>query len=198
MRTLLDLIQEFAVLDEAKTLAGGRLPPDSERRREELKAFYDLLMAQDGLCENPAGRFTADDIRRTVVARNRLRVRTDMEIVVGREADLEGVRVANLSCGGVLLLSDSCFEKGCGLTLYLVNVTRGDSILPAEGEVVWLGDRGSGNGYRYRMGIRFVAIKDSTRMSLDSFVVESLENQLLSLDRSALDEEFVRREGIQL
>jgi hypothetical protein len=199
MRTLLDLIQEFAILNDAKTLADGILPPDQEERWAELKVFYDLLMAQDGLCENPASRFSAEDIRRTVTCRRRLRVRTDMEIVVELNSDVHSVRVGNLSCGGVLLLGDASLEAGSPLTLYLVNLSRGESILPASGEVVWIADRGeTTETYRYRMGIRFVSIDESALTSLDSFVVDSLENQLLSLDRGRLDPQFLDREQIRL
>ncbi len=66
MKTLLDLIQEFAVLNEAKTLAKGVLPPDSEERWQELKEFYDLLMAQEDYCERPASRYSAEEIRQSI------------------------------------------------------------------------------------------------------------------------------------
>ena len=73
MKTLLDLIQEFAVLNEAKTLARGVLPPDSEERWRELKKFYDLLMVQEDYCERPACRCSIEEIRQGISARVRLR-----------------------------------------------------------------------------------------------------------------------------
>ena len=66
MKTLLHLIQEWADLSEAKTLAGGVLPPDDEARWNELREFYELLMTQDGLSANPVARHSAAEIRSAV------------------------------------------------------------------------------------------------------------------------------------
>jgi hypothetical protein len=199
VKTLLDLIQEYATLSEAKTLAGGVLPPESENRWSELNKFYDLLMLQDGYCAQPASRFTADNIRQTVSTRSRLRVHTDMEIVVIRESDYHRARVGNLSCGGVLLLCDSLLDIASRVTLNLANITRGEGVVPADGDVVWLADRGSTNGtFRYRMGLSFIDLGQSGQQRLDTLVVDSLENKLLSLSRDALDAEFVRREQLVL
>ena len=199
MRTLLDVIQEWAALNDAKTVAGGTLPPPDEKRWEELKSFYDLLLAQEGLCDKPASRFSADDIRNTVTTRDRLRVNTDMEVVVNKNGTVERAQVGNLSCGGVLLFCNTPFEKGNGLTIHLANVTRGAGVLPAEGEIVWLADQGSSDmTFRYKLGARFLDLGYTERNSLDYFVVDSLENKLLSLSRDALDPEFLRREQIIL
>ncbi len=199
MRTLLDVIQEWAALNDAKTVAGGTLPPAEEKRWEDLRTFYDFVMAQEGLCEKPASRFSADDIRSTVTTRDRLRVNTDMEIVVIKNGTAERAQVRNLSCGGVLLLCDTPFDKGHGLTVQLASVARGAGILPAESEVVWLVDQGvSDLSFRYKMGARFLDLGHTERTSLDYFVVDSLENKLLSLRRDALDPEFLRREQIVL
>ena len=62
MKTVLDLVQEFASLDDTKTRSGGILPPPSERRWAEVKAFYDLVMVQSGLPERRGRRFTASEI----------------------------------------------------------------------------------------------------------------------------------------
>jgi hypothetical protein len=199
MKTLLDVMQEYAALNDAKTLGGGVLPRADEERWAELKEFYDLLMAQEGLSDRPAGRFTADDIRQTVTTRARLRVNTDMEIVVVQKATVDRAHVGNLSCGGVLLLCDTPFGKGGSLTLHLTNIARGAGILPADSEVAWLDDQGpSDTTFRYKIGIRFLALGESERNSLDSFVVDTLENKLLSLSRDALDPEFLRREQLVL
>ena len=199
MRTLLDLIQEYAVLSEAKTLAGGILPPQDEQRWGELKRFYELLMAQQGLHPQPASRFTASDIRTTVTARQRLRVSTDLEIVVVHGETMARARIDNLSCGGVLLLCDSPLEKGGSLTLHLANISRGVGTMATNGEVVWLADRGSsGVSFRYKFGTRFLSLQEPEQQTLDSFVVDSLENKLLSLGRDSLDPAFLSREGITL
>ena len=199
MRTLLDVIQEWAALNDAKTLAGGTLPPPGEKRWEELKSFYEFVMAQEGLCEKPASHFSADDIRSTVTTRERLRVNTDMEIVVVKNGTVDRAQVGNLSCGGVLLLCDTPFDKGKGVTVQLASVTRGAGVLPAESEIVWLVDQGSSDlTFRYKMGARFLDLGHTERNSLDYFVVDSLENKLLSLRRDALDPEFLLREQIVL
>jgi hypothetical protein len=199
MRTLLDVIQEWAALNDAKTVAGGTLHPADEKRWEDLKSFYDFLMAQEGLCDKPASRFSADDIRNTVTTRDRLRVNTDMEIVVIKNGTVDRAQVRNLSCGGVLLLCETPFEKGNGLTVHLANVTRGAGVLPAESEIVWLADQGNSDmTFRYKLGARFLDLGHTERNSLDYFVVDSLENKLLSLSRDALDPEFLRREQIVL
>ena len=154
MKTLLDLIQEWAVLSDAKTVAGGVLPPDDEARWNELREFYELLMAQDGLPAHPVARYSAGEIRKAVSKRSRLRVRTDLEIVVMKESEVHFARVGNLSCGGVLLLSDSGFDVGMGVLLHLANVSRGAEVLPTNGTIVWRADSGSRNGtFRYRMGV---------------------------------------------
>lgn len=199
-KTLLHLIQEYATLNEAKTLAGGRLPESkAEARWAELKDFYGLLMAQDGLCAQPASRFTAGQIRETISTRKRLRVHTDMEIVADQAGSFQRAKVANLSCGGVLLLCDEGLSKEAPLTLHLANVARGDGVLPTEGRIVWQADSGQKNGtFRYRMGIQFLGVGPAEERSLDTFVVDSLENKLLSLSREALDEDFLRREDVRL
>lgn len=198
MTTLLDLIQEWAALNEAKTEAGGVLPPEQEARWNDLREFYDRLMEQDGLCAQPVARYSARDIRRKVSRRSRLRVRTDLEIVVTKDDEVHFARVANLSCGGVLLLSDSGFDVGSEVLLHLANVSRGAEVMPTAGTVVWSADSGSTNGtFRYRMGVQFAGLGEKETKSLDSYVVDSLETKLLSLSREALPRTFVEREGLE-
>jgi Tfp pilus assembly protein PilZ len=197
MTTLLDLIQEWASLNEAKTEAGGVLPPKDEERWNELREFYELLMEQDGLCAQPLARYSASQIRRAISNRSRLRVRTDLEIVVMKDSEVHFARVGNLSCGGVLLLSDSGFETGTQVLLHLANVSRGAEVLPTRGDIVWSADSGSTNGtFRYRMGVQFADLGEKEERSLDAYVVDSLETKLLSLSRDALPKELVEREGL--
>ena len=187
MATLLDLIQEWAALSEAKTLAGGTLPESDEARWNQLREFYEHLMAQDGLSAQPAARYSAGEIRQTVETRSRLRVRSDLEIVVMTSSEVH------------LLLSDSEFGIGSGVMLHLANVSRGAEVLPTEGTIVWLADSGKSNGtFRYRMGVQFAGLGPKEERSLDQYVVDSLETKLLSLSRDALDEEFVLREKLKL
>ena len=200
MKTLLDLIQEWAILSEAKSLARGVLPLDDEARWKELMEFYELLMAQDGLCAHPAVRYSAAEIRKVVSTRSRLRVRTDLEIMVMKDSEVHFARVGNLSCGGVLLLSDSSFEIGTVVLLHLANVSRGAEVLPTNGEIVWSADSGSsGSGtFRYRMGVQFAGLGAKEEESLDAYVVDCLETKLLSVSRDTLSSEFVKREGLAL
>ena len=199
MKTLIDLIQEFAVLNEAKTLARGVLPPDSEERWQELKKFYDLLMAQEGYCESPASRYSTEEIRQGISARSRLRVRTEMEGIVQKESDYASASIGNLSCGGVLLKCDTAFEAGTQLNLHLTNIERGEGAIVTQGDVVWLANGAAAeSGPRYRMGFRFASLENDIRNKLDSYVVESIEKRLLSLPVNKLDPEFLRREQLEL
>jgi hypothetical protein len=199
VKTLLDLIQEYATLNEAKTLARGVLPKAQEIRWHELKRFYDMLMAQNGLAREPAGRFTADQIRENVAARARLRVQTDLEIVVARESEYHRARVGNLSRGGVLLYCDHGFEVESRLTLHMANVARDESALPTEGRVAWRSEGAqASDSFRYRLGVEFQGLGPDAERTLDSFVVDSLETKLLCLGRESLDADFMRREQLAL
>ena len=53
MNTVLDLIGEFGLLNDAKGIWGEKFPPESERRWRELKDFYDLLMSKSGIGPRP-------------------------------------------------------------------------------------------------------------------------------------------------
>jgi hypothetical protein len=199
MKTLIDLIQEFAVLNEAKTLARGVLPPDSEERWQELKEFYDLLMVQEGYCERPACRCSIEEIRQGISARARLRVRTEMEAIVQKESDYLSTSIGNLSCGGVLLKCDTAFEVGTRLTLHLTNIERGEEVIVTQGDVVW---QATGvpteSGPRCRMGFCFATLENTIRNKLDSYVVESIKKRLLSLPVNKLAPEFLSREQLEL
>jgi hypothetical protein len=198
MKTLLDLIQEFAVLNDAKTLGGGILPPVDEKRWQELKNFYDLLMEQEGFCERPVARFTAEDIRRQITNRIRLRVRTDIEAVVQHQSDFTTAHIGNLSCGGALLLCDNLFDIGALLNVHLTQIQRRDGIIWVDGEVVWHQNGGVKSCPRYKMGVRFTKLEKDDWARLDNYVVENIETRLLSLRSDALSPEFVNREQLAL
>jgi hypothetical protein len=193
-KNVLDLLQEYASLNDNKTVRGGNLSPEGENRWAELKSFYDLLMEQKGLPTVVRWRYTHVDIREAVVPRARLRVRTEIEIVVLCEKQYHFTRVVNLSCGGVLLAASTPFEPGARLKLYLTAISAVDM---TDGEVVWSAESGSFDKiWRYKVGIRFVNLSESVRQRLDSFVVETLEKQLLALDPNKLDPHFVHREKL--
>ncbi len=197
MKTVLDLVQEFASLDDTKSRSGGILRPPSERRWAEVKAFYDLVMVQSGLPERRGRRFTALEIDQRVVPRARLRVRVEIDLAVLHQAEYRSARVMDLSCGGILLVSGAAFEVGSRLTLNLANI--GEAFRDTEGDVVWHGVPDSAQSMlAHRMGICFVALPETGTAKLDSFVVEILEQKLLALDPMSLDADFVRREGLIL
>lgn len=196
MKTLLDLIQEFAVLNDAKTLGGGILPPVEERRWRVLKEFYDTLMVQEGFREQPVARFSADEIRKHVSSRLRLRVRTDMEVAVQHQTDFLSGRVGNLSCGGALLMCDDFIDVGARVTLHLTHIDRREGVLWVNGDVVWQRNGGPETGPRYQLGIRFVGLEKNDWAKLDSYVVENIEHRILSLRADALHPEFVQAEQL--
>ncbi|HEY7820265.1 MAG TPA: PilZ domain-containing protein, partial [Vicinamibacteria bacterium] len=198
VKTLLDLIQEFATLNEAKTLGRGSLPRPQESRWSELKRFYDMLMAQNGLARDPASPFTAAQIRERVAARGRLRVQTDLEIVVAQGAEYHRARVGNISRGGAMLHCDHPFEVGSGIALHMANVAREAGALPDEGRVAWRADCRAEDSYRFRLGVEFRGVGAEEDRTLDSFVVDTLESKLLCLGRDSLDADFLKKESLRL
>ncbi len=201
MKTLLDLTREYAGLHDAKTLAGGMLPPESEKRWIELKQFYDQLMVHTGLPSRTTScRFTVNDIRQQITNRTKLRVRADMEIAVMCQDEYHTGLAVNLSCGGMLLACNTLFDIDSRFLLYLADIGTGAGFLDVNGEVAWRNDLENGDDLRFRhsMGVRFVELSEATQARLDHFVVETLENQFLSLDPGTLNPDFVRREQLVL
>ena len=194
MKNLLELTQEFAALDDAKTVQGGRLNPSFERRWKELKNFYEVLMSQTGVIKRSRRRFSAAEVRRTIVNRSRLRVRAEIEIAIKWSTQYDSAKIMNLSCGGALLATKTEFQPNCRLELTLGPI--GTSLLTGA-DVVWCARRGSGESrFPYKTGVRFLQLQELERKRLDSFVVETIERQLLSFDPVVLDPGFVAREQI--
>ena len=82
MNTVLDLIGEFGLLNDAKGIWGEKFPPESERRWRELKDFYDLLMSKSGIGPRPVTRrFKPKEVEEKVTARERLRVPLENEMI---------------------------------------------------------------------------------------------------------------------
>jgi uncharacterized protein (TIGR02266 family) len=201
MKTVLDLIGEFATLNDVKVRCGGALPPGSEQRWEELKSFYDLLMAQNGLSRRPVTkRFSTSDIRDQVRSRDRLRVPVELDMIMNKDDDYVTVQVINLSRGGVFLASEKLFPVGTHLTLYLANSYGGsDAMFEAKGEVVWVSEFGiEETDLPKGMGVRFLGDQDEVRHQLDSFVLETLEIRLSGVDANSLTPDFVAREKLDL
>lgn len=201
MKTVLDLIGEFAALNDAKVRHGGTLSPDSEHRWEELKSFYDLLMAQNGLSRRPVTkRFSTSDIRKSVTSRERLRVPVELDMILRIDGDYLTVQVINISRGGVFLASDRLFPAGTRMTLFIANAYgEGDALFEAEGQVVWNSEYGIAESNLPRgMGVRFLGDQREIRHQLDSFVIETLEMRLSGVDANALAPDFISREDLDL
>ena len=144
MKTVLDLIGEFAVLNDAKVMWGGRLPDEAEQRWEELKDFYDLLMSKSGVGPRPVTRqFSAKDIEEKVTSRERLRVPFEMDMIFRADEEFHAAKGVNVSRGGLYLSSPLILPVSTTVTVYLASsdVTH-ESLLEAPGEVVWANDEG--------------------------------------------------------
>ena len=201
MKTVLDLIGEFAALHDEKVRRGGTLSPGEEKRWLELKEFYELLMSQNGLNRRPVTRrFSADDIRRRVTSRDRLRVPAELDMVLRHRGDYQTVQVLNISRGGVFLGADTLYPVGSRLTLFVANAHRGgEALFEADGEVAWITERGVPESDLPRgMGIRFVGSQEKIQEELDLFVIDTLERRLSGVDAMALAPDFVIREKIDL
>ena len=186
-------------MSEVRTLAGGALSDSDNARWHELKSFYELLMAQQGFCAHPAGRYSAHEIRRTVGTRARLRVHAEIDTIAVNSSDTHVVRISNVSCGGVLLLSGAQGGSDPALLLHIDSFSRRGDVPPVISQVVWSADSGSEHGdFRYRLGVQFLELGSKESTMLDDRVVESLETKLLSLPRDALSREFIEREGLVL
>ena len=106
MNTVLDLIGEFGVLNDAKGIWGGKLPPEAEQRWEELKSFYDLLMSKNGVGPRPVTRrFTAREVEEKVTARERLRVPLEHDMFFRADSEFHTAMGVNLSRGGLFVTS---------------------------------------------------------------------------------------------
>jgi hypothetical protein len=100
----------------------------------------------------------------------------------------------------VLFACDTFFDVDTQFLLFMANIGNGDGFLGVNGEVVWRTEflEGEERDLQHRMGIRFLDVPEKTEARLDDFVVETLENQLLSLDPRTLDPGFVEKEQLVL
>jgi hypothetical protein len=197
MKTVIHLLREFGTLLEAK-LKKGKLSPKSEKRFQELKKFYDGLMDENGVSQGTVTwRYAASELREQLQRRKHLRVPMAVDIVFEHDGEFLSGRVANLSCAGAFLTSDTILETGSALTLYLSNIGRcSDGVMTIEGEVVWHRKDGESEDLN-GMGIHFVNVPEDIQRYLDSFVLETLEKHLCALGSDALDPGFLEREKIK-
>ena len=184
MKTVLNLIGEFGALNDAKVRNGGTLPPEDEKRWAELKAFYEVLMAQSGLdLDREAPPITASDIREQLTDRERIRVPVEVPVVFQQGKQHHSGKVVNLSRGGTFIASEHLPEVGSHLTVYIPQVgSTSEEVLEIESEVVWLTKRGVPEIELPRgIGVQFTEYPTNAREKLDSFVVETIARKLSSL-----------------
>lgn len=202
MKTVLDLIGEFASINDEKVRCGGKLPPDWERRWSELKSFYELLMTGNESPRRPLSRrFTADDIRVRVRDRERLRVPFALDVVLKCEDGYYAGEVVNLSRGGAFVSSQRILPADSPLILFLANPYVGKArLFEAEGEVIWANEGSAEREHSRGMGVRFHKDGESGSVGyhLDCIIVDTLERQLSGVDSSAITPYFLERECLLL
>lgn len=200
MKTVLDLIGEFAILNDAKVSWGGRLPPGAEERWEELKNFYDLLMSYPPLGNRPVTRrFSKDDISAGLPSRDRLRVPQESDILFQIGGEYHTGTLVNLSRGGVFIETPNLLPVRADLKVYVASVRSTDeALLEVAAEVAWVTERGIPNSVPKGMGIAFPARAPAVERRLDSMVIETLERHLSGLDATCLAPDFVVRERLTL
>ena len=201
MKTVLDLIGEFAVLNDAKVMWAGRLPDEAERRWEELKDFYDLLMSKSGVGPRPVSRqFSAKDIEEKVTSRERLRVPLEMDMIFRAGEEFHAAKGVNVSRGGLYLSSPLVLPVNSTVTVYLASsdLTH-ESLLEAPGEVVWATEEGRDQAsLPPGMGISLTTQEGHLERHLDAMVVNSLVRHLSGVDANCLAPEFLLKESVEL
>jgi hypothetical protein len=201
MNTVLDLIGEFAVLNDAKVMWGGTLPRDAEKRWEELKDFYDLLMSKSGVAPRPVSRqFSAKDVEARVTSRERLRVPLEADVILKTGGEFFTAKGVNVSRGGLYLTSSLVLPAHSPVTVYLssADVTH-ESLLEARGEVVWSSERALERAaLPPGMGISFAMQEGQLERHLDAMVIDSLVRHLSGVDANCLAPEFLLKERVEL
>ena len=201
MKTVLDLIGEFAVLHDAKVMWGGKLPNEAEQRWEELRDFYDLLMSKSGVGPRPVTRqFTAKDIEEKVTSRERLRVPLEMDMIFRAGEEFHAAKGVNVSRGGLYLSSPLVLPVNSTVTVYLASsdITH-ESLLEAPGEVVWATEEGRDEAsVPPGMGISFTTQEGLLERHLDAMVINSLVRHLSGVDANSLAPEFLLKERVEL
>jgi PilZ domain len=201
MKTILDLVGEFAVLNDAKVEQGGRLPEQDEKRFQELKGFYDLLMSYNGITSRRVTRrFSAADVLSKVTARERLRVPLETEMVFEASGELFAGLVVNISRGGVFLSSGQILPVETPLTLYLASPDAvNQALIETPGQVVWATEHGISDAMLPAgMGVHFKTKRGLIENYLDAMVIDALVRHLSGVDANALAPEFIGKELVEL
>jgi hypothetical protein len=201
MKTILDLIAEFATLNDAKVQRGGSLDPEGERRFAELKGFYDLLMTHTGLTtRRVTRRFSAEDVLSKVTARERLRVPLETEIIFATGGEFHAGLAVNVSRGGLFLSARQILPVDSPVTIYISSPDTIDhALIETPAKVVWATERGiSTSLLPPGMGVSFVSKKGLVETYLDAMVVDSLVRHLSGVDATSLAPEFIGRELVEI
>ncbi|MFQ5789273.1 MAG: PilZ domain-containing protein [Acidobacteriota bacterium] len=193
MKTVLDLVGEFAFLNDAKVRCGGYLARGDEKRWAELRDFYGLLMSRSTLAQPPVPRpWSADDIRQKVKWRDRLRVPADIDVLLRHRDEHLASSLTNLSCRGAFLASTELLPLQSHVWLFLGNAYG--SLRPAlelAGEVAWVNKVEFDRAALPRgMGIRFVRPRELILPRLDAVIIEALERRLASVGADTHPHQF--------
>jgi uncharacterized protein (TIGR02266 family) len=199
MKTVLDLIAEFASLIDAKIQRGGRLPLEEELRFAALKDLYDRVMNQTGLASRPVTRpFSAQEVLSKIPARERLRVPLETEMIFAAEGEYHAGVAVNVSRGGLFLSASQLLPVDSRVTVYLSSPGVGDqAVIESVAKVVWVAESGVSSALLPRgMGVSFVEKKELVERYLDAMVVESLVRRLSGIDPATLAPELVGLDGL--
>ena len=189
------------MLNDAKGTWGVNFPPEAERRWQELKSFYDLLMLKSGVGPRPVTRrFTAREVEEKVTARERLRVPLEHELIFRTDSEFHAAMGVNLSRGGVFLTSTVILPIQTKLNVYLSSPdVSHEKMLEAKAEVAWTtSDPRGEDGLREGMGLSFRGDMGEIIEHLDALVINSLVRRLSGVDANCLAPDFLQREALEL
>ena len=185
MKTVLDLIRKFDELNASKTREQDKFSLADEKRWEELKAMYDLLVFHSGLGRDEDGAsFSEKEIRECLGDDSQLRVPVDAHAMIHHDGESFDASVVNLSRSGSFLACDTLVQAGERLVVYITGISEDDpgDVFELDAEVVWCAERGIPEArIRRGMGVRFVDVADETRERLGALVVHTIEKRLARL-----------------
>jgi hypothetical protein len=179
LKNVLDLLEEFGKLNDAKIDGNGYLPPKAERRWMELRSLYDGIMLSASSGNSPLPSFHIDEVRRRLKHRGRLRVSTDMEAFFRYKDMYLSSRLVNVSRGGLYLSSNVLLDRGIRITVYLPNLAEsyGD-LFESKTEVAWTNREQARDGLPRGMGVSFRDIEGKAAAQLDSYIVETISERI--------------------
>lgn len=180
LKDVLDLLEEFCRLNEARIESRGRLPHRNELRWRELKVLYDRLMSRgSGMKEYQAPSFVVEDVRKRLSHRGRLRVPTSMEVFFRYKGTYFSSRLVNLSRGGLFMSSNILLTAGSPIIVYLPNLGESyEDLFETRGEVAWSSKGSSATNLPRGMGICFRDMKQRAAEQLDTFLIQAIHQQL--------------------